>query len=308
MALTRTSLRQFEAFCSVADLHSFGAAGARLGLTASAISQLVAELELTLGFKLFDRTTRRVILSSAGGDFLPSAQSVLRHADAAESVANDVRQRASGVVRIGAPLVLAATALPAAIKIYLQNRPKVIIRIHDVAVDDLMDSLQNGDIDLAVGPNKDAGNFVRGDVAFESPWVLWCAPDHPLARLKKIKWERLRHESIVAVGRDHESNVASMLTNTPTGERVTPAHIVDNITTALGIASQGLSTSLAPAYVGAIAGQFDLVMRRVVAPETIRQICIYQSTARTISPAAEGFAEFLKTSLKTWHQSVCEKW
>ena len=48
MPLTRFTLRQLEAFVVVADLHSFSAAAERLGLTAQAISQLVAEFESTL--------------------------------------------------------------------------------------------------------------------------------------------------------------------------------------------------------------------------------------------------------------------
>ena len=66
MALTRFTLRQFEAFASVADMRSFAGASEQMGLSASAVSQLVAELESTLGFRVFDRSTRRVELSSAG--------------------------------------------------------------------------------------------------------------------------------------------------------------------------------------------------------------------------------------------------
>src|SRR6218665_1172406 len=108
MPLTRITLRQLEAYAAVAELLNFHAAAERLGLTAQAVSQLVAELEAVLGFRLFDRTTRRVALSSAGRDYLASAETVLRHVRAAESTAADVRHRATGVVRVGAPLVLAA--------------------------------------------------------------------------------------------------------------------------------------------------------------------------------------------------------
>ena len=78
MSLTRISIRQFEVFAMVAETRGFGAAGERMGLSSSAVSQLVAELESNLGFRVFDRSTRRVELSGAGRDFLPSAQSVLR--------------------------------------------------------------------------------------------------------------------------------------------------------------------------------------------------------------------------------------
>src|SRR5688572_26652500 len=100
MAFTRLTLRQVEAFIAVAEVNSFTAAAGRLGLTTQAVSQLVAELEGVLGFRLFDRTTRKVELSSAGRDFLASAETLLRHARSAESAADDVRHRASGMVRI----------------------------------------------------------------------------------------------------------------------------------------------------------------------------------------------------------------
>src|SRR5580704_5866539 len=113
MAFTRVTVRQFETFLAVVEYHSIAAAAERLGLTPSAVSQLLAEFERELGFRLFDRTTRRLSLSSAGKDFLPSADSWMRHLRFAEQTARDIRDRAVGVIRVGAPLVLASTALPA---------------------------------------------------------------------------------------------------------------------------------------------------------------------------------------------------
>ena len=227
MPLIRYTLRQFEAFVTVAQLLSFSASAERLGMTAQAISQLIAEFEGLLGFRLFDRTTRRVTLSRAGRDFLASAESVLRHVNFAESAADDVRNRATGVVRIGAPLVLACTALPAVIHDYMVKRPKVMVRIHDVAVDSLIDAVASGDVELAIGPDRTAGPSVHMQPLFDSPWVLWCSPEHPLARRRAVRWSELRDHPLVAAGHDHESSVSLMRLNAPAGTRITPMHVVD---------------------------------------------------------------------------------
>ncbi|NRF65487.1 LysR family transcriptional regulator [Aquincola sp. S2] len=300
MPLTRFTLRQLEAFDAVADLHGFSAAAERLGLSAQAVSQLVAELEAVLGFRLFDRTTRRVSLSSAGRDFAASAQTVLRHAAAAETAAADVRNRAAGSVRVGAPLVLAATALPAAIKAYAALRPKVAVRIRDMPVERLVDAVAAGDVDLGLGPDRATGSDVAAEDLFDSPWVLWCAPTHPLARLRQVRWRELAEHPLVAAGRDHERNVAQMRANAPEESRITPVDIVDNISTALGIAAQGLAATLAPAYVGVLAQTLGLEMRRVIDPETVRKVCLYRPLGRTLSPAAEGFAEHLALWVAGW--------
>jgi len=300
MALTRFTVRQLEAFLAVADARSFSAAADRLGMTAQAVSQLVAELESVLGFRLFDRTTRRVMLSSAGRDFLASATTAVRHLQAAEGAAADVRNRATGIVRVGAPQVLAATALPAAVKAYLDQQPKVVVRIHDVPVDGLVDSVAAGDVDVAVGPDRVVDTGVEATPLFDSPWVLWCAQSHPLARRKALHWGDLRNVPLVAAGHDHERSVTQMHKATPEGTRVIPVDVVDNITTALGIAGQGLAATLAPAYVGVFARQLGLVMRRVLQPETVRQVCLYTPLQRSMSPAAEGFVAHLSSWMPAW--------
>lgn len=300
MPLTRFTLRQIEAFTAVNETRSFGTAAEQLGMTAQAVSQLVAELEALLGFRLFDRTTRRVDLSSAGRDFLGPAQTLLRHVRAAESAAADVRNRAAGVVRIGAPLVLASSALPAAIRHHQAAHPKVVVRVRDIAVDALVDAVAAGDVDLAIGPDRAVGAEVSRQLLFESQWVLWCAPSHALARRRVLRWVDLHGVALVAAGRDHERSVAQMHLSAPEGERVSPVDIVDNISTAFGIAAEGIAATLAPAYVGVMAERFGLVMRRVTAPEAVRTVCLYRPTARAGSPATDGFAEHLAQWLPAW--------
>ncbi|HZZ13081.1 MAG TPA: LysR family transcriptional regulator [Paraburkholderia sp.] len=304
MPLTRVTLRQFETFLAIVDMHSIGAAAQRLGLTSSAVSQLLGDLEAELGFRLFDRTTRRVDLSSAGQDFLSSAESVLRHVRAAAQSADDIRNRAAGIVRIGAPLVLAATALPAAIAEYARDKPKVVVRLCDTVVEQLVESVESGDVDLAIGPDRQCGSRVRRDPAFASPWVMWCAPTHPLAARRRLLWPHLRAVPIVATGRDHERAVEQMLTNLPPESRIIPVEVVDNVTTAFGLAAQGLAVTLAPAYVAPLARTFGLVMKRIVEPETIREVCVYRSTERALSPSADGFADFIVPWLKRWDRET----
>lgn len=300
MSFTRFTIRQIEVFACVAETHSFGGAAQRLGMTPQAVSQLIAELENLLEFRLFDRTTRRVTLSSAGRDFLPSAETMLRHVRAAESAADDVRNRAAGVVRVGAPLVLASSALPAAIRAYQELRPKVVVRVRDLAVDSLVEAVAAGDVDLAIGPDRAAPATVNHRSVFDSLWVLWCAPDHPLANQEQLRWQDLRGVPLVAAGRDHEHNVAQMNLSMPEGERVVPIEVVDNISTALGIAANGLAATLAPAYVGAIANTYGLIAKRIREPEILRKVCLYYSSVREPSPAASGFADFLHPWLADW--------
>ena len=57
-------------------------------------------------------------------------------------------------------------------------------------------------------------------------------------------------------------------------------------------------------HVAPLARTFGLVMKRIVEPETIREVCLYRSTERALSPPAAGFADFLLPWLKRWDREM----
>lgn len=293
MSLPRFTPRQLSAFVTVADIKSFAKAGERLNLSASAVSQLVGELESSIGFRLFDRTTRSVALSPAGREFHGSARCVLAHMELAQAAADDIRNRAAGIVRVAAPLILASTILPAAVKAYAGSQPKVLMRIRDTSVENLVESVSRAAVDLAVGPDQSVSDDVARLDLFKSAWVLWFSAGHPLAERKEISWAELRHYPLVVAGRDYERTISLTHGEYHANDRITPVEIVENITTAFGMAAEGLGLVIAPAYVGLLGRRFGLVMRPIVQPEVMRQVCLYHSSTRDASPAAEGFREHL---------------
>jgi DNA-binding transcriptional LysR family regulator len=299
MSLPRYTLRQLDAFVRVADALSFTAAARQLALTSSAVSQLVIELESGLDFKLFERSTRKVVLSAAGKEFYSSVMTLLKHVRMVDVAASDLRNRAAGLVRIAAPMVIASSILPPIIKDYSQSRPKIVVRIRDASVEQLTDLVANGEVDLAIGPDRQHADEVLSVGLFNSPWVLWCAERHPLASKRTLYWKDLRCHALVTAGRDHELSVAQMGAGLPEGERISPHEVVDHISTAIGLAASGLAATLAPAYIAPWAKQQGLVMRRILKPEVMRQVCLYRPTHRIASPATEGFAEYLTGRLKT---------
>lgn len=293
MAFCRFTPRQLEAFIAVHEEHGFAAAAQRLALTPSAISQLVAELEDAIGLRLFDRHTRKVLLTPSGRDFLEPAAAVLQQLAQADRTAADLRRRAAGHVRVAAPQVLAATLLPSVIEDLQRCAPALQVSVRDTPVERLVQAVACADADLAIGPDLDAGDAVQRQVLFDSPWVLWCSAAHPLARRSRVPWQALREHRLVAAGRDHERSVPAMALDRPPAERIVPSEVVDHVTTALGLAARGLAVTLAPAYVQALAQSMGLVMRRVVEPEATRQVCLYRPARQTAPAAAATFAAHL---------------
>ena len=122
--------RQMRAFLLVAEYGSFTRAADTLLLTPSAVSVLIRELEIQLGFRLFDRTTRHVALTADGHQLRAVARRTLEELDAAMSRIA-VARASSQSLSIGAPSVITADVLPQAIKEFQDQRPGLRVHVFD---------------------------------------------------------------------------------------------------------------------------------------------------------------------------------
>ncbi|HYG45511.1 MAG TPA: LysR substrate-binding domain-containing protein [Bordetella sp.] len=98
--MSRLPLNTLPAFRAVAELQNLRAAAERLHLTHSAVSQQIRGLEEQLGFELFDRRGRRVVLNPAGEALLRSVQCALAELDSGVQTAASVARGASQRLRV----------------------------------------------------------------------------------------------------------------------------------------------------------------------------------------------------------------
>ncbi|WP_043328008.1 LysR family transcriptional regulator [Curvibacter gracilis] len=291
------TLRQTEAFLAVAAVGSFTRASELLHLSPSAVSQLINELETALGYTVFDRTTRRVDLSAAGRAFMPSAEALCRQFSLTKMAALDIKNQASGLVRVAAPMVVACVMLPRLMAQYARIQPNVVLRLVDCPVEELVLKVANREVDLAIGPDRPVGPEVERVELYPSPWVAWCAPWHPFARRASLSWSDLASENLVAAGRDYEIHLNSIFRQLPVPLRATPSQVVNNVSSALGLAAAGLCYTITPSYVEALALPLGLVMREITSPIVLREMSLFQPADRTLSPAAAGFGEHIISAL-----------
>jgi len=289
--------RQLRAFAAVADTGSFSAAAPKLHLTTSAVSLLVRELETVVGFRLFERTSRRVALTPHGMEFLPAARRVLNELQQAVIFAQDMQHRVSAHVTIAAPPAIAAALLPPLLARYRVEQPEAVVHPVDCPVERLAEYVLAGRTDIAVGPTHSIGGELEIEVLFGSPWVVWLAPDHGFASRQQVQWQELGSAKVIVPAHDYDHYMALVLERIAPSQRFTPSMVVDNAATALGMAAAGLGVALCPAYVEPMTRAWTLVNRPLVAPSVVRDIAIYLPTGRVIGPTALRVAAFLRQAL-----------
>ena len=127
--MSRGRLIELEAVVALARRRSFRAAAAELGLSNTALSQAIAELEARLGVRLFNRTTRSVAPTQAGEQFVAQvAPALTAIRDAADSV-NQHRATPAGMLRLNASTGAARRILQPIIFDYLNRFPEMSVDI-----------------------------------------------------------------------------------------------------------------------------------------------------------------------------------
>lgn len=230
-------------FRRVAELGGFAAAARDLGMSTSAVSRYVADLEADLGTQLLRRTTRKLSLTEAGGRCLDRAAAIVDEVESLRAELAEAGSRPKGLLRVTVPPGLAEPALAPLITSFLLKYPEIDLEV-DVA-GRLVDLIAEGyDAAIRFGPLSDSAMTVRrlGEftwVTYAAPDYLACrgVPDHPheLADHDVILWRR-RAEGNVWSFIDSETGRQIDIRPTGRGHSNSQAMQVDAVRAGLGVA------------------------------------------------------------------------
>lgn len=166
--MTKASLAELEAFATVARRGGFRAAARELDVSSSGLSHAVAALEERLNLRLFNRTTRSVVLTAAGTQFLEEILPALAAIDSAIENAGEHLGEPSGLLRLNMAPGAARFVMAPLIRDYLSRYPRMKVEIVGEAA--LVD---------VIGKGFDAGIRLRDSV----PPDMIAVPIIPEVRL-----------------------------------------------------------------------------------------------------------------------------
>jgi DNA-binding transcriptional LysR family regulator len=125
----KTDLADLNAFMAVARAKGFRDGARAIGGSASGLSEAVSRLEAQLGVRLFNRSTRSVVLTEAGGRLFERLGPALAEVEAAVDVVNGFRDRPAGTLRINVPVSVSRLVLPAILPGFLAAYPDIQMEV-----------------------------------------------------------------------------------------------------------------------------------------------------------------------------------
>ncbi len=153
-------LDAMNAFAKVVALGSYAEAGRALGLTRSAVSKAVMELEQLLGARLLDRTTRRVSATEAGLAYYESCVDILARVEETETQVSRLHDEPKGVLKVNAPVSFGVLHLGPLIAAFMAHYPdlKIELTLNDRFIDPIEEGV---DVTIRIGILSDSSLIAR---------------------------------------------------------------------------------------------------------------------------------------------------
>ena len=194
------SLRQLKVFVTVARAKSFSRAGEMIGLSQSAVSHSVKELEHQTGVRLLDRTTREVVLTEAGQQLAGRLERLLDELNSTLRDAGRVGQQLTGTVRVAASQTISAHLIPQCIAHSNQRYPQIDFVLHDRPQQWVLESIRQGEVDFGIVIDPGAATDLQCETVLAEPFLLLCREDHPFASLTEVPWLALQDVVLGSLG------------------------------------------------------------------------------------------------------------
>ncbi|MFO1193235.1 MAG: LysR family transcriptional regulator [Rhodoferax sp.] len=242
-------IRHLKVLDAAVRLGSFVEAAGALHLTPAALSLAMRELEEALGFRVLQRTTRRLELTQAGAGYLVHARRVLAELEAADRYARDYH-RGRSLVRLATTQTVIATLLSQTLPELQAAFPQIQLQPLDVAASGIVDALVQGQADMAIGVSLPNGERFESRPLFRSRWFAYMAPDHRLARRRALGWSDIADQRLYMTKSANYLRLRATL-----GKAIDLADVQESTTATAGLAmaSSGTGIAVFPGYVQPMA-------------------------------------------------------
>lgn len=288
------STKDLRAFLALSHTCNFGQAALRLHLTQSALSALIARLEVQVGARLFERTTRSVTLTAAGRAFAEYATEILHQTGLAIQTVQDITTLRHGKVSVAALPSLTAGPIPEVFAHFHAAYPQVRLSVTETLSAGAFEEVRQGKVDFALT----AAHPRHEDLAYEpitqDHFLLLCAPGHPLASepaaialQDTLSWPHVSMPPAASVRQyvdralDHQ------------GIRFTPAFEVHHIATIGALVAQGLGVTALPETAIELIAHRRLHVRPLAAPGIQRPLGLVRRKHPGLSHAAETMRKMI---------------
>lgn len=292
------NLKSLKVFCDIVARRSFSRAAEENGISQSAASQLVGQLEGRLGVQLIERSKRPLAPTREGQVFVEGCRKLVAQYDALEDEVRSLHEDVSGRVRVAAIYSVGLHHMSCYVREFVTLHPKANVRLEYLHPERVLESVEDGTADLGIVSYPRGTRSIQAEPWREEPLVLVCAPTHPLAVESEVPLAAL--DGLAMVGFDPDLVIRHEIDRLLAAGGVEPQMVLgfDNIETIkraveidAGVAILPEPTVQREVAAGALCA---LPITTPAADEFVRPLGIIRARGKPLSPTVRRFIELLQ--------------
>ena len=288
-------LETLKLFCDVVRLRSISRGAAESGVTQSAASQAIQQLEAEFDVQLLDRSRRPLHPTPEGRGFYEACRTLLAGFERARGDLATSRQRVEGTVRVAAIYSVGLHDMSRHMQPFMAMHPHARVLLECLHPHKVVEAVLGDEADLGILSYPPASRALEILPLREEPMALVCHPSHRLARRRLAGAADLQGERFVAFDHDLPIRRAIDRVLRQAGVRVDVVMQFDNIETikqAIAIAA-GVSILPRPAVLKEV-GIRTLASVPLAIRGLVRPVAIIHRKGRRLPPAVARFIEALR--------------
>ena len=289
-------MHQLRYFVAVARSGNFSRAADECRVAQPSLSQQILKLEDEVGERLFERTRRRAILTTAGTLFLPHALNILEAAERGRQEIQDMGGHLRGKILLGALPTIAPYFLPKIIRLFGEKHPGAELILHEQTTGQLVRNLEENEIDLALISDVANNAHIQTEPLFSEELLLCLPIDHPLVHQKAVVAADLRQEKFILMHDSHCLGAQAQQFCQSKGFKPQISCRSAQVGTVLAMVKAGLGISLIPEMAREHGAEEGIVYRSLDGVRPKRVIALALSSQRKPSRGTSELSQFIRNS------------
>ncbi len=285
-------VKQLAHFAAVAEERSFTRAAGMLGISQPGLSASVRALERDIGMALLERTTRQVVVTSAGRVLWESAQLILDEIARAQRRLDALAGMESGSLGLGVVQTFTSVDLPAVLADLHRHHPGIQVTLREAPTADLLHMVRVGELDLAFVALDDRPPPGGLDIVrrYAEEIMVVVGAGHRLAGRTRVRLDGLAREVFVdfQAGQGLQTVIEGVCERA--GLDRTIGFGVEQIDRVVALVGHGLGVALVPEPIARGCG---LPVIRVSPRPPTRDLALVARSGNLTNPAADAFVSLL---------------
>lgn len=236
-------LRQLKYFLMVSKLGSVTRAAQQCHIAQPAISIAIQNLEQELGVQLFERSHKKISLTSTGQVFLRRVEEILERVDDSVKEMGDFRNLQRGIIRVGITPMLGAVLFPYILSKFREDYPLLELSVVEEGALSINALLEQGELDVGIVVVSEKFPHLEMSPIIKSEIYVCLAQDNPLAERERIPFSRLRDQQFILFAEDTLSR--KIILSECAKHQISPNIVFSSnqITTILSLVERGVGIS-----------------------------------------------------------------